>query len=152
MGLFQINLLAHPWARELDLTNPMVNAAAARRVYDAQGYGAWKWSAEALGLLGGDTGGGVPASEGEGMDDAYYLAVLDALWGKSDNRDEAKVAAVIALLRENHRDVYGLPDDPVAAAEADSGESRDFAGHRGRCEQGGGGRWRWAGFVQPEGR
>jgi hypothetical protein len=41
-GMWQINTLAHPWARSMDLTNPNVAARAAHRVWrQAGGFGPW---------------------------------------------------------------------------------------------------------------
>jgi hypothetical protein len=67
-GMWQINTLAHPWARGLDLSNPNVAARAAYRVWrQAGGFGPWTaytsgryrdFLARARAAVGGSRGGG----------------------------------------------------------------------------------------------
>lgn len=52
VGLFQINVCAWPWTRE-QMLDPRQNAAAGYHVYRAQGWRAWQFTADTLGLLGG---------------------------------------------------------------------------------------------------
>jgi len=50
-GILQVNVLAHPRFAAWNLYSPDVNARAARIIFDAQGYGAWRNCSERLGIL-----------------------------------------------------------------------------------------------------
>lgn len=149
-GVLQINARAHPdLAQRYDLNDPVQNARAAREIFNAQGYGAWKNASDQLGLLEGrnarPSGAGRQAySYGAGEDQAGQDASM-AGFTKSGPQASPGVEALgqfeQGLPTEDAYSVCG-PVAALAFAQAngrnpDLGEARRLAKQVGWTSQGG---------------